>query len=64
MISNSNCFQWAGVAFVPASVLSLRTVGATTGLVVDLGASGARVNSVVDVEELQSKINFIGRSYC
>jgi len=38
--------DWQGVCFVPSSVLTLRTVGASDGLVIDIGGSGVKVNSV------------------
>jgi len=40
--------QWQGLQFIPASILTLRTLGFTSGLVVDFGASGVRVNAVVN----------------
>lgn len=40
--------EWQGVAYVPSSVLTLRTVVDNTGLVVDLAGSGIRVNAVVN----------------
>jgi len=40
--------QFLGLQFIPASILTLRTLGLTSGLVVDFGASGVRVNAVVD----------------
>jgi len=54
--------QWLGIQFIPSSILTLRTLGLTSGLVVDFGASGVRVNAVVDgkVSEHQFGVSSIG----
>jgi len=38
--------EWQGISFVPASVCCLHAIGSDSGLVIDIGASGFRVNAV------------------
>jgi len=38
--------EWQGISCVPASVCLLRSKGRDSGLVIDIGASGFRVNAV------------------